>query len=264
MLLENRVAVITGGARGIGRAIAVRFAVEGCTPVVVDVLEAEGGQTVDEISTEGREGLFVKCDISDSDQVHDMVDVVMKNFGKVDILVNNAGVPGGLPRSIAEISEEDWDRVLGTNLRGTFLCSRAVVAHMKERRYGRIINVSSMAAIAPPASLIHYSSAKAGMLGFTLDLALELAPFNICVNAILPGAIQTDIFDHMVPPGVDKAVFFREMGKAVCPMGRIGIPDDVAGAALFLASDLSSYITGDRLLVGGGAPLIARLKENQR
>jgi NAD(P)-dependent dehydrogenase (short-subunit alcohol dehydrogenase family) len=131
---------------------------------------------------------------------------------------------------------------------------------MKEKKYGRIINISSMAAISPPAPLIHYSSAKAGMIGFTLDLALDLALFNICVNVILPGAIQTDIFDHLVPSGVDKQLFFKEMGKTICPMGRIGAPDDVAGAAVFLASDLSSYVTGDRILVGGGAPLLSRIK----
>jgi NAD(P)-dependent dehydrogenase (short-subunit alcohol dehydrogenase family) len=209
---------------------------------------------------QGGEGVFIKCDISDAIQVHKMVDQVLEKFGNVDILVNNAGIPGGSPRSIESIFDEDWDRVLNTNLKGTFLCSRAVVQVMKKKKAGKIINISSMAAISPPAPLIHYSSAKAGMLGFTLDLALELAPFNICVNAILPGAIKTDIFDHMVPPGVDKEVFFREMGKTICPMERIGTPEDVAGAALFLASHLSSYVTGDRILVGGGAPLIARIK----
>jgi NAD(P)-dependent dehydrogenase (short-subunit alcohol dehydrogenase family) len=212
------------------------------------------------VKTQGGNGLFIKCDVSDENQVRGLVDQVVKRFGKLDILVNNAGIPGGMPRSIVDISAEDWDRVLTTNLKGAFLCSKAAVPYMKERKWGRIINVSSMAAISPPAPLIHYSSAKAGMIGFTMDLALELAPFGICVNAILPGAIQTPIFDHLVPPGVDKEVFFGEMGKTICPMGRIGTPEDIAGAALFLASDLSSYMTGDRLLVGGGAPLVNRIK----
>jgi len=260
VLLVDKIAVITGGARGIGKGIALKFAEEGCTPVIVDLLESQAAQTLNEVRMKGRDGFFIKCDISDANQVREMVGQVIGKFGKLDILVNNAGIPGGMPRSVVDISEEDWDRVLNTNLKGTFLCSKAVVPYMKEKNYGRIINVSSMAAISPPAPLIHYSSAKAGMIGFTLDLALELAPFNICVNVILPGAIQTDIFDHMVPPGVDKQLFFQEMGKMICPMGRIGTPEDVAGAALFLASDLSSYMTGDRLLVGGGAPLINRIK----
>lgn len=260
MLLADKVAVITGGVKGIGKGIALKFAGEGCTPVIVDLLESQAAETLNEVKMKGRDGLFIKCDVSDANQVQQMVDQVVGKFGKVDILVNNAGIPGGIPRSIIDISEEDWDRVLGINLKGAFLCCRFVVPWMKEKRYGKIINVSSMAAIAPPAPLIHYSSAKAGMIGFTLDLALELAPFTICVNVILPGAIQTDIFDHIVPAGVDKEVFFREMGKTICPMGRIGVPEDVAGAALFLASDLSSYVTGDRVLVGGGAPLMARIK----
>jgi NAD(P)-dependent dehydrogenase (short-subunit alcohol dehydrogenase family) len=132
---------------------------------------------------------------------------------------------------------------------------------MKEKAYGKIINISSMAAIAPPAPLIHYSAAKAGILGVTLDLALELAPFNICVNAILPGLIPTPMWDELqiFPSGVNKEDLFVEMGKTLAPMQRVGTPEDIAGAALFLASDLSAYVTGDRILVGGGYPLISRL-----
>ncbi len=258
-MLEGKTAVITGGAKGIGKGIAVKFAEEGCQPVIADMLESDAEQAIAETAKAGKKAGFIKCDVSDAGQVQRMVEKALKDYGKVDILVNNAGVPGGMPRSIMEITEEDWDRVLGINLKGAFLCSRAVVPSMKAARYGRIINVASMAAIAPPAPLIHYSSSKAGMLGFTMDLALELAPFNITVNAILPGAIRTEIFDHMVPPGVDKDDFFREMGRTICPMQRVGLPEDIAGAALFLASELSSYMTGDRLLVGGGAPLINRI-----
>ncbi len=260
MLLENRVAIVTGGAKGIGKGIAVKFAGEGCTAVVADTLAADAAETAREIEKKGGKALAIACDVSKSDQVAGMVTKVVGEFGRIDIIVNNAGIPGGLPRSITEVSEEDWERVLSINLKGTFLCSKAVVPFMKAARYGRIINISSMAAIAPPAPLIHYSSSKAGALGLTLDLALELAPFNITVNAILPGAIRTDIFNHIVPPGVDKDTFFAEMGKTIAPMQRIGSPGDIAGAALFLASELSSYMTGDRLLVGGGAPLINRIE----
>jgi NAD(P)-dependent dehydrogenase (short-subunit alcohol dehydrogenase family) len=258
-LLEDRVAIVTGGAKGIGKGIVEKFAGEGCTTVVADTLAADAAETAREIEKKGGKALAIACDVSKSDQVAGTVQKVIGEFGRIDILVNNAGIPGGLPRSITEVSEEDWERVLSINLKGTFLCSKTVVPFMKAARYGRIINISSMAAIAPPAPLIHYSSSKAGVLGLTLDLALELAPFNITVNAILPGAIRTDIFNHIVPPGVDKDEFFRQMGKTIAPMQRVGSPGDIAGAALFLASALSSYMTGDRLLVGGGAPLINRI-----
>src|SRR5512137_2921099 len=125
MLLTNRVAIITGGARGIGKGIALKFAEEGCSPVITDVLDSEGKKALDEISGKGMDGLFIRCDVSDSRQVQNMVDQVMAKFGKVDILVNNAGISGGNPRSILEVSEEVWDRVLGINLKGAFLCSKA-------------------------------------------------------------------------------------------------------------------------------------------
>ena len=259
MLLSNRVAIVTGGARGIGRGIALRFAEEGSSLAIVDVLVKEARQTANEISKKGREEVFIECDVSNSGQVKDMVSQVITKFGKVDILVNNAGI-GPLPKSITDISEEDWDRVLAVNLKGVFLCSKAVVPHMKEKSYGKIINISSMGAIAPPGPNSHYSAAKAGILGFTRDLALELAPFNICVNAILPGAIRTDMFEKLIPPDTNKEDFFMEMGKMFAPMQRMGTPEDIAGAALFLASDLSGYVTGDRLLVGGGSPLMRMIK----
>ena len=259
MLLSNRIAIVTGGARGIGRGIALRFAEEGSSLVIVDVLAREARQTEKEISKKGREGVFIECDVSNSSQVKDMVNQVVNKFGKVDILVNNAGI-GPLPKSITDISEEEWDRVLAVNLKGVFLCSKVVVPHMKEKRHGKIINISSMGAIAPPGPNSHYSAAKAGILGLTRDLALELAPFNICVNAILPGAIRTDMFEQIIPPGANKEDFFMEMGKMFAPMQRMGTPEDIAGAALFLASDLSGYVTGDRLLVGGGSPLMRMIK----
>ena len=256
MLLSNRVAIITGGARGIGRGIALKFADEGCSIVISDVLANEAEKTVEEISQKGRETIFLKCDVSSSSQVQDTVDQTISRFGKVDILVNNAGIAGAI-KSIVDVSEEEWDRLLAVNLKGVFLCCKAVVPYMKEKGYGKIINISSSAAVAPPAPLIHYSAANTGVLGLTRDLALELAPFNICVNAILPGLIPTDMYDNLqvFPPGVNKESVFAEMAKMMAPMQRVGTPEDIAGAALFLASDLSAYVTGDRIIVGGGYPL---------
>ena len=259
MLLSERVTIVTGGARGIGKGIALRFADEGSPVVIADVLTKEGKETADEMVRKGGRAIFVECDVSDSARVGSMVEQALKAFKKIDILVNNAGI-GPLPRSIAAVTEEEWDRVLAVNLKGVFLCSRAVLPSMRQNGYGKIINISSMAAIAPPAPNCHYSAAKAGILGFTRDLALELAPFNICVNAILPGAIRTDMFDSIIPPGVEREAFYAEMGKVFAPMQRMGTPDDIAGAALFLASGLSGYVTGDRLLVGRGSPLISLIK----
>ncbi len=254
MLLSNRVAIVTGGVRGIGKGIALKFAEEGCSTVIVDVLAAEGKEAVEEVSKKGKEGLFVECDVSNGPQVREMVDHVITKFGKVDILVNNAGI-GPPPKSIENISDEEWDRVLAIDLKGVFLCCKAVVPHLKRQGHGKIINISSLAAISPGGPMVHYSSSKAGVIGLTHDLACELAPFGICVNAILPGAIHTDMFEQLIPPGVNKEDFIKEVGKVVAPMRRVGTPDDIAGVALFLASDLSRYVTGDRIIVGGGAPL---------
>jgi len=259
MLLLNRVAIITGGARGIGIGIALKFVEEGCSIIIADVLVTEARKTLEKISEKGRDGISIHCDVSNSHQAQDMVDQTIRKFGKVDILVNNAAI-GAIIKTITEISEGEWDRLLAINLKGVFLCCKAVVPHMKEKKWGKIINISSMAAIAPPAPNIDYSSSKSGVLGLTLDLALELAPFNVCVNAILPGAIPTDMWNPLLPPEINKEDFFAEVGKSVAPMQRVGTPEEVAGAALFLASDLSSYVTGDRILVGGGAPLVARLR----
>jgi 3-oxoacyl-[acyl-carrier protein] reductase len=254
MLLSNRVAIITGGSRGIGKGIALKFAEEGCSVAIVGRTD-RGRETLEEVAKKGRDVIFIQCDISDSSQVRDMVDQVIGEFGKVDILVNNAAM-AAVPKCIDDISDEEWDAILDVNLKGAFLCCRAVVPRMKEKRYGKIINVSSLAAIFPIATEIHYSAAKAGLVGLTINLAAELAPYNICVNAILPGITDTDALDAVIPPGLDKYTFLSEQVKQVVPLQRLGTPEDVAGAALFLASDLSGFVTGDRMIVGGGCPLM--------
>jgi 3-oxoacyl-[acyl-carrier protein] reductase len=255
MLLKDRVAIVTGGAKGIGKAIALKFAHEGCD-VVVNAMHIEGAQKVAaEIKGMGRKSLAIACDVANSAAVNDMVAQTIKEFGKIDILVNNAGGVSG-DAKIEETTEEAWNRVIAVNLTGQFLMCKAVIPYMKKKKYGKIINVSSMGAIHPPAPIIHYHSAKGGVLGLTTNLALELAQYNITVNAILPGPIKTEFFTEMFKGKSESEAkaFFKILDNKV-PMHRMGEPDEIAGVALFLASDMSSYVTGEAICAGGGLPL---------
>ena len=254
MLLENRVAIVTGGAKGIGRAIAHEFAKEGCSVAVADIQLELAEKTAQELSAIGAQGLAIGCDATNSSQVKNMVDKVVDKFGKIDILVNNTGGFGPVT-PITEITEEEWQKAQELNLTSTFLCTQAVVPHMIKAHYGKIVNISSMAAISSGPPNAHYTAAKGGVYSLTFGLAGELAHHNICVNAILPGIIRTGMWDHSIPPGANEDDFFKELGDANVPLGRVGTPEDVAYIALFFASELSRYVTGDRLLAGGGLPL---------
>jgi 3-oxoacyl-[acyl-carrier protein] reductase len=254
MLLKNNVAIITGGARGIGKGIALKFGQEGCSAVIIDRSE-RGKETEKEFVKQGIDVMFIQCDVSDSRQVQDMTKQVIAKYGKVDILVNNAAI-AAVPKPVTEISDEEWDSILDVNLKGQFICCREVIPYMKEKKYGKIINISSLAAIAPLATEVHYSAAKAGTLGLSLALAFELAPFNISVNSICPGIIDTEALDEVIPPGLDKYAFLTEQVKQMVPAQRLGTPGDIAGVALFLASELSGFVTGDRIIAGGGSPLL--------
>jgi len=257
VLLTDRVAIVTGGAKGIGRGIALKFAQEGCD-VVINALHIEGARKVaDEVKALGRKSLAIAADVSNSTEVNDMVAQTIKEFGKIDILVNNAGgITSAKGGAIEDTTEDDWDRIVGINLKGQFLCCRAVVPHMKRNKYGKIVNVSSMGAVHPPAPIVHYHSAKGGVLSLTSNLAFELARLNITVNAILPGPIRSEFFTGILKEASDKEAeaFFTMLDKRV-PMQRMGTPEDIAGVALFLASELSSYVTGESICVGGGLPL---------
>jgi 3-oxoacyl-[acyl-carrier protein] reductase len=250
MLLLNKVAIVTGGARGIGRAIALKFAAEGSTVVIVDLREDEAVKTLNQISSGENPGLFIKCDVSNSSQVNQMMEQVVRKFAKIDILVNNAAISPP-ENSICNISEEEWDRVLAVNLKSVFLCCKAVVPYMKERKSGKIINVSSLGAISPAPFMADYAAAKSGVIALTQSLALELAAHNICVNALLPGITRTELHDTVIAPGMTKDEHFARVEKMI-PMRKVAQPEQIAGAALFLASELSSYVTGDRILVAGG------------
>jgi NAD(P)-dependent dehydrogenase (short-subunit alcohol dehydrogenase family) len=247
MLLADRVAIVTGGARGVGKAMAMKFADEGCAVAIADILGERARETAAEIAGKGQEALAIECDHTKSDQVQEMVKQVISKYGKIDILVNNAGAGGGR----GWCTEEAWYRTLDINLTGPFLCSKYVVPHMKERKSGSIIHVASVAGIGPNSTTIAYSSAKAGVLGLMYSMALELAPFNIRVNAILPDMVQTDFFGGM--PLEQREKYFQMHSKEFL-MGRLAFPQDFEGVGLFLASDMSSYITGIPIFVGGKFP----------
>ena len=254
MLLENRVAVITGSAKGMGKAMALRFAHEGCDIVVADI-DWDGAQKVaEEVKSSGRKAIAIKTDLYSSKDIKSLIDESIKTFGKIDILANNAGAAGG--GDLEHSDEEEWDKVLSLNLKGAFLACKAAVPHMKKQKYGKIINVSSMGAVRPSISVLAYHAAKAGILGLTINLAFELAPFNIYVNCIVPGPIETPFWDPLskgMSPEQKKA-FFAALAKKEVPLGRMGTPEDIAGPALFFASELSSYVTGHIMCVAGGQP----------
>jgi NAD(P)-dependent dehydrogenase (short-subunit alcohol dehydrogenase family) len=256
LLLENKVALITGSANGMGKAMALRFAREGCDIIVADLQSVAAQHVAEEIRSYGRKAVAMQTDISRSEEIKALVGASVREFGKIDILVNNAGAAGG--GSLEASDEEEWDKVLALNLKGAFLACKAAVPHMKKQRYGKIINISSMGAVRPTVSVLAYHSAKAGILGLTLNLAFELASFNICVNCIVPGPIETPFWDPLTKgmSPENKKAFWGALAKKEVPLGRMGTPEDIAGPALFFASELSSYVSGQILCVAGGQPCL--------
>ena len=243
MELAGRVALVTGAAQGIGKAISLLLAKHGADIVVSDVLLEKATETAKEIETLGRKAMAVRVDVSKLGDVDQMVEGVLKQFGKIDILVNNAGITRD--KLILRMSEEDWDAVLNVNLKGTFNCTRAVVRHMAKQRYGKIVSIASVTGEMGNAGQVNYAASKAGVIGLTKTIAREFAQRGINVNAIAPGYIQTPMTDVLS----DKV---KEDLKRLIPMDRLGQPGDVAEAVLFLVSDRSSYITGHVLNVNGG------------
>jgi len=244
--MNGKVAIVTGAARGIGRAIALRFGQEGASVAVVDLREAEGHETVRLIEAAGSQAMFIHTDVSDQDQVQAMVDTVVKQWGAIHILVNNAGI---CPfEDFLEMSEDLWDQVLDVNLKGYFLCSQAVAKVMVEQGVkGRIIAVSSISSEFGGSSQAHYCASKAGINLLVKSMAISLGPHGIACNAVLPGTVETDINrDALADPAA------RDYWSKRAPLGRLGQPEDIAGPVLFFASDDSAWCTGSMLVVDGG------------
>lgn len=242
-MLTDKVAVVTGASRGIGRVIALALAGQGAK-VVASARNAEALEKLTaEIKAQGGEAVAVVGDVALDADANNLISQAVATYGKVDILVNNAGITrDGL---LLRMKSEDWDAVLDTNLKGAFLCTRAVAKVMSKQRYGRIINMSSVVGEMGNSGQANYCASKAGLLGLTKSVARELARRNVTVNAVTPGFIVTDMTEEMT----DKA---REAMTAQIPLGRLGESEDVANAVLFLASDQSAYITGQVLGVNGG------------
>jgi 3-oxoacyl-[acyl-carrier protein] reductase len=244
MLLDGKVALVTGASRGIGRAIAIRLASEGAK-VAINYAgnTAKAEEVKAEIEKNGGEAILVQADISSTEAVDAMVEKVVEAFGQIDILVNNAGITrDGL---LMRMKEEDFDAVINTNLKGVFYCTKAVSKLMMKKRSGRIINMASVVGLMGNAGQANYAAAKAGVIGFSKSAAKELAARGINVNVVAPGFIATDMTAAMT----DKA---KEATLAGIPLKRMGQPEDVANAVLFLASDYASYITGQIVNVDGG------------
>ena len=244
MNFSGKTAIVTGGGRGIGRAVCLELAKGGANVVLCYAgNESAANDTVAACEALGAKALAVRCNVADAGEVKALVDDAVKTFGRVDILVNNAGITrDGL---LMMMKEEDFDAVLNTNLKGTFLCMKAVARTMMRQRYGRIVNLSSVVGLRGNAGQVNYAASKAGVVGMTKSLAKELASRNVTVNAVAPGFIETDMTAAM-PEAAKTATL------ASIPMQRLGAAEDVARAVAFLASDEAAYITGQVLAIDGG------------
>lgn len=243
MSLEGKIAIVTGGAQGIGRAIAEALARDGADIVVADLDPGRSQEAVVAVQQLGRRALNVKVNVADFNDVKAMADHVMKEWGRIDILVNNAGITrDGL---LLRMKEEDWNLVMQVNLNGTFHCTKAVLQPMTKARYGRIVNIASIVGVMGNAGQANYAASKAAVIGFTKTVAREYAGRAVTVNAVAPGFIDTAMTQGLAPD-------VKETLQKQIPLGRLGQPSDIAAAVRFLVSDEASYITGHVLHVNGG------------
>jgi len=245
MRLEGKVAIVTASAgAGIGQAAIRAFAREGAAVVIADNHERRTGEVAEALKSEGAKAIGVVCDVANREQVNSMVKRTLDEFGRIDILVNNAGLNTPMQR-VHELSDEDWDRVMGVCLRGTFYCTRAVMPSMIAQRYGRIVNISSVAAWLG-GDTASYCAAKSAIIGFTRAVALEAAKDNVNVCAIAPGFVPNPFLDKIYPQDI------KERLESVIPLGRGATPEEIANVIVFLVSDEGSYMTGQTIPVSGG------------
>jgi len=247
--LKDKVAIITGARRGIGRSIALKMAEAGAKVAVTDIDEKECQLVVDEIKKMGGEGLAIKVDVTKKDEVENAVKKTIEKFGKLDILVNNAGICWPL-KPLTELTEEEWNKIMDINLKGYFLCAQAAVKEMAKNKWGRIVNIASIASGGQGfgfSNISHYVATKGGVIGLTESWADEFAPLGINVNAICPGIIRTAMVDpFLADPKAEEGFLAR------IPKKRLGKPEDIAAAAVFLSSEEADYVTGAALVVDGG------------
>ena len=256
--LTGKTAIVTGGAMGIGRAICYRLAEAGAAVLISDIALEKAEEAANAIVKAGGKAKAIKADVSSTTDTENVIKTAVSEFGSIDILVNNAGIYPMVP--VLELSEKTWDKVIAINLKGTFIHSQAAAKKMKELgKTGKIINIASIDGLHPTGNLVHYDSSKGGVVMMTKALAKDLGQFKITVNAIAPGGIATEGASAMGEESM-KAMAAMGMSQeeitsaftARIPMGRMGVPDDIAKAVLFLASDLASYMTGEVIVVDGG------------
>jgi NAD(P)-dependent dehydrogenase (short-subunit alcohol dehydrogenase family) len=249
MKLENKVAIVTGGAMGIGRGIASVFLDEGAKVVIADVNHAVGEKTAAELSGDGREIVFIECDVADESAIKKMVDGTLNRFGALHVLVNNAGI--GVYKTVLDTTTEEWDRCLAVNLRGVFLCSKYAIPHIKAAGGGAIVNVASVHSYQNVGGTASYAASKGGVVTLTRVMAIDYGKDKIRVNAICPGWIYTPLIQGIFAGDPDPAKAKAAVERRQI-LGRLGEPEEVGQAAAFLASDESSYITGASIMVDNG------------
>ena len=241
---ENKVAIITGGASGIGQSTALAFAAQGAKVVIADV--QDGSETLSQVHKAGGEGIYIKCDVSRDGDVKAMVGKTIQTYGRLDFGINNAGIEG-VQIAMQDLAESDWDRTIAINLKGIWLCMKYEIPYILQQKNGAIVNTASIAGVIGFANMAAYVASKHGVAGLTKVAALELAKTGVRVNAICPGVIHTPMVDRgLANPEMEKAY------TAMIPMGRMGRPEEMAETILYLCSDSSSYVTGQVLIADGG------------